>query len=172
MTLLRVVPSPRRWSSRASVSCDQSRVRRASTSGWRATSACAVTASVDALTAIEHRPDCDNADRGISLGIRLLADLRDIFDGARALATEDILTQLHALDAAPWADLKGQPLDARGLARLLDPYDITPAKVKVGGRALQGYRAEHLADAWTRYLPPPDLGEAEPAEPPEPEPPP
>ena len=33
----------------------------------------------------------DNADRGISLGIRLLADLRDIFDGARAMTTEDIL---------------------------------------------------------------------------------
>jgi hypothetical protein len=108
----------------------------------------------------------DNADRGISLGIRLLADLRDIFDGARALTTEDILAQLHALDAALWADLKGQPLDARGLARLLDPYDITPAKVKVAGQALQGYRAEHLADAWTRYLPPPDPAEAEPAEPP------
>jgi hypothetical protein len=111
----------------------------------------------------------DNADRGISLGIRLLADLRDIFDDARALATEDILTQLHELDAAPWADLKGQPLDARGLARLLDPYDITPAKVKVGGRPLQGYRSEHIADAWARYLPPPDSVEAEP---PEPEPPP
>jgi len=31
----------------------------------------------------------------------------------------------------PWGDLKGRPLDARGLARLLDPCDITPAKVKV-----------------------------------------
>jgi hypothetical protein len=113
----------------------------------------------------------DNADRGISLGIRLLADLHDIFRGQRAMTTEDILTQLHALDAAPWADLKGQPLDARGLARLLDPYDITPAKVKVNGRALQGYRAEHLADAWTRYLPPPDPAETEPAEPGEPHPP-
>ena len=49
----------------------------------------------------------DNADRGISLGIRLLADLRDIFGGARAMTTEDILTRLRALDAAPWADLKG-----------------------------------------------------------------
>ena len=73
-----------------------------------------------------------------------------------------------------WADLKGQPLDARGLARLLDPYDITPTKVKVSGKPLQGYRAQHLADAWTRYLPPPDTdpAEPEPAEPPEPEPPP
>jgi hypothetical protein len=113
----------------------------------------------------------DNADRGISLGIRLLADLRDSFSGSRAMTTEDILTRLHAMDAAPWADLKGQPIDARALARLLDPYEIAPAKVKVSGRSLQGYRAEHLADAWTRYLPP-IPAKAEPAEPPEPEPPP
>jgi hypothetical protein len=71
------------------------------------------------------------------------------------MTTDDILTALHALDAAPWADLKGVPLDARGLSRLLDPYDIKPTKVKVSGRSLQGYRANHLADAWTRYLPPP-----------------
>jgi hypothetical protein len=114
----------------------------------------------------------DNADRGISLGIRLLADMRAIFDGNRVMTTEDILTRLHALDAAPWAELKGQPIDARALARLLDPYEITPAKVKVAGRPLQGYRAEHLADAWTRYLPAPTPAEAEPAEPLEPEPPP
>ncbi len=114
----------------------------------------------------------DNAERGISLGIRLLADLRDIFGGARAITTEDILTRLRALDAAPWAELKGQPLDARGLARLLDDYDITSKKVKVDGRSAWGYRAEHLADAWTRYLPPPTPAETEPAEPPEPEPPP
>jgi hypothetical protein len=113
----------------------------------------------------------DNSDRGISLGIRLLADLHIIFGAHRTMTSEDILNRLHALDAAPWADLKGQPLDTRGLARLLAPYDITPAKVKVGGRALQGYRAEHLTDAWTRYLPPPTT-EPEPAEPPEPEPPP
>ena len=37
-------------------------------------------------------------------------------------------------------------------------------KVKVARKALQGYRAEHLADAWTRYLPS-ILAEAEPPEP-------
>jgi hypothetical protein len=94
----------------------------------------------------------DNADRGISLGIRLLADLRSIFDSARTMSTGEILTQLHALDAAPWADLKGAPLDARGLSRLLAPYDVEPVKVKTDGRSLQGYRADHLADAWARYL--------------------
>jgi hypothetical protein len=98
----------------------------------------------------------DNANRGISLGIRLLADLRGIFGNERAMTTGDILTQLHALDAAPWDDFKGQPLDARGLSRLLGAYDVEPVKVKVNGRSLQGYRADQLADAWARYTPPPE----------------
>ncbi|WP_431916327.1 DUF3631 domain-containing protein [Nonomuraea jabiensis] len=109
--------------------------------------------------------------RGVSLGIRLLADLRFIFDGAHALFTEDILTALWDLDNGPWANLKGKPLDARGLARLLDQYEVTSRKVKIGGKALQGYRADDLADPWARYLPAPSsasAGNPEPAEPPEP----
>jgi hypothetical protein len=93
-------------------------------------------------------------DRSISLGIRLLNDLHRIFADNRALFTEEILRRLHTLDDAPWADIKGAPLDPRALSRLLDQYEIHPAKVKIDGRSLQGYRAADLTDAWTRYLPP------------------
>ncbi|MBF8187461.1 DUF3631 domain-containing protein [Nonomuraea sp. K274] len=108
--------------------------------------------------------------RGVSLGIRLLADLRFIFDGARALFTEDILTALWDLENAPWSDLRGRPLDARGLARLLDQYEVAPTKVKINGKALMGYRADDLADPWARYLPAPaaPAGSPEPPEPAEP----
>ena len=72
------------------------------------------------------------------------------------------------LDAdAPWSDMHGKPLAERGLASMLKRYDIHPQKMKVDGRALQGYRREHLHDAWQRYLPP-SPKEAEPPEPPEP----
>jgi hypothetical protein len=110
----------------------------------------------------------EGADRGVSLGIRLLADLRRIFEHRITLATEEILEALHKLDDAPWADLRGQALDPRGLARLLSPYDVTATKVKIAGRSVRGYRHEDLADAWIRYLPPPPAAETEPAEPPEP----
>lgn len=109
-------------------------------------------------------------DRRVSLGIRLLADLKMIFKDAIALHTETILERLtrgeeHGLEAdAPWENLRGQPLGKRGLASMLKAYDVHPLKVKVGGLALQGYRREHLHDAWTRYLPE-DSGTAEPAEP-------
>lgn len=97
-------------------------------------------------------------DRRVSLGIRLLADLRIIFGDATALHTETILERLcngehWGLDAdAPWGELHGKPLGVRGLASMLKRYGVNSTKVKVEGRSLQGYRREHLWDAWTRYL--------------------
>jgi len=104
------------------------------------------------------------AGREASLGVRLLADLRRVFGEAEALSTEVILERLHDLTEAPWSDLRGKPLDPRGLARRLRGYEIASGKVKVAGKALQGYRREHLWDAWTRYLP----STPESPEPPEP----
>ena len=108
--------------------------------------------------------------REASLGVKLLADLRTVFGNADALSTEMILTSLYEIEESPWADLRGKPLDARGLARRLRQYDIFSVKVKVDNKALQGYRREHLWDTFARYLPPtrltPDLVEPpEPAEP-------
>jgi hypothetical protein len=109
-------------------------------------------------------------DRRASLGVRLLGDLRTIFGNHAALHTETILADLHrGEDAglapdAPWADLHGKPINVRQLASLLRPYGVSPTKVKVLGRSLQGYRREQLWDAWQRYLP---SVSAEP-EPPEP----
>jgi len=101
-----------------------------------------------------------------SLGVRLLTDLRDVFGPSQTLATETILTELHALPEAPWSDLRGKPLDSRGLARRLAAYEVRSTKVKIDGRPVQGYRREHLWDAWQRYVP---LTSAspEPVEPPE-----
>lgn len=107
----------------------------------------------------------------MSLGVRLLADLKRVFpSGVEALDTDTILHELHLGEAAgldadsPWNDLHGKPLAARQLAGLLKPYGINSTKVKVSGRALQGYRREHLHDAWQRYLPS-SPAQPEPAEP-------
>ena len=99
-------------------------------------------------------------DRRLSLGTRLLADLKVIFGDHVALHTETILERLHAgedagLDAdAPWSDLYGKPLNVRQLASILKPYNVSSTKVTISGRSLQGYRREHLWDQWQRYLPP------------------
>jgi hypothetical protein len=115
----------------------------------------------------------------------LLADLRLIFGEAEAMSTNAILSALNALDEAPWGDLRGKPLDARRLARLLRPYDVRPADVRVPvpgqpvalasatdsppsatsatEHVLKGYKREDLHDQWERYLPPPDAAEEPPA---------
>jgi hypothetical protein len=96
------------------------------------------------------------------LGVRLLGDLRIIFDEAISLHTETIVDRLlfgDGLDAdAPWSSLHGKTLDKRGLASMLKRYGVSPQKVTIEGRSLQGYRREHLWDAWHRYLPPASAG--------------
>jgi hypothetical protein len=90
-----------------------------------------------------------------SLGVALLRDLRAVFDEADVLATEELLKRLCALDESPWGDLRGKPLDARGLARRLRPYEVRPTTIRVGDATPKGYRQVDLHDAWTRYLPDP-----------------
>lgn len=105
--------------------------------------------------------------REASLGIRLLTDLKMVFANKITMSTADILNHLHAIEESPWANLKGQPLNANGLAYRLNQYEVASKKVKIDGKSLQGYRAEDLWDAWERYCPSPRQ-ETEPAEPPEP----
>jgi Protein of unknown function (DUF3631) len=87
-----------------------------------------------------------------SLGIKLLTDLRTVFGDFDSLATKSILAALCCLEEAPWGDLRGKPLDERGLARRLSAYGIKSASVRVGDSVLRGYRREDLHDTWSRYL--------------------
>lgn len=96
--------------------------------------------------------------RGGSIGVQLLADLRTVFGGAERLSTEMILQRLHDLEESPWGDLRGKPLDARGLSTRLRKYasQDNPIKPKVfrdGATTVRGYDAADLLDPWTRYLP-------------------
>ncbi len=101
----------------------------------------------------------DTGAHTTSLGVRLLADLKEIFTraGTGRLRTTDILTALCDLDEAPWGDLDGKPLDARRLAKELDRYGARPAPYKHDGKTVKGYQTtgpHGLTDAWDRYLPP------------------
>ena len=101
-------------------------------------------------------------DRRASLGVRLLADIRTIFEKAgnpEGLHTATILQRLvegsSLEDDAPWSDLRGKPIAVRGLATMLRKYGIRPKKVREPhGESLQGYERAALWDAWQRYLPP------------------
>lgn len=90
----------------------------------------------------------------VTLGIRLLSDLREVFGTHERLATVTILEALHALETAPWGSFRGEPIDARFLARQLEKYGVpTNNTFKIDGKPVKGYAREHLFDAWDRYLP-------------------
>lgn len=92
-----------------------------------------------------------------SLGVRLLADLRDVFGDQDVMSTETILGKLLALEESPWADLYGKPLNARGLANRLRQYEVRSTTVRIADSTPRGYKREDLWDAWSRYVgPPPD----------------
>jgi hypothetical protein len=89
-----------------------------------------------------------------SLGVRLLTDLRTLFNERETdrLFTEDIVNAMVAMDDAPWGDLLGKPLDARGLAQRLARYEVKPQLIRIDGRVQRGYTATALFDAWSRYV--------------------
>jgi Protein of unknown function (DUF3631) len=88
-----------------------------------------------------------------SLGVRLLGDLRQVFGNRDSMPTDTICNALCDIEEAPWADLRGKPIDARGLAGRLKPYGIKSRNVRVDEKiVLKGYERGDLLDAWQRYL--------------------
>jgi Protein of unknown function (DUF3631) len=91
-----------------------------------------------------------------SIGTRLLADARTVFEarGADVLLTAELLQGLDAMIEAPWGDIRGRPLDERGLARRLRPFGVRPHNVRpAAGVQGKGYGRSDFADSWKRYLP-------------------
>jgi hypothetical protein len=91
----------------------------------------------------------------VSLGIRLLADIHTVAGADEKVSTNALLERLNSLDEAPWGNIRGKSLDARGLARRLTPYGIHPKLVWVAGATVRGYELADFADAFGRYLPMP-----------------
>jgi hypothetical protein len=102
-----------------------------------------------------------------SVGVELLADLRDLFTAADTdrLASRDIIAALLTMDDAPWSGLADQPLGPRRLARELARYGVRPVTFDAKIGKAKGYvtyptsgkQAQlGLADAWLRYLPEPE----------------
>jgi hypothetical protein len=90
-----------------------------------------------------------------SVGMKLLADVRDVFAELDHLPTSDLLSRLHDLEESPWGEWYGKPLTARGLAKLLEPYRVGPQLRRLGGDRRRGYFRSDFTDAWGRYVPEP-----------------
>ena len=90
-----------------------------------------------------------------SLGVRLLADIRAVFNenGRNLLPTLDLLAALNDMEESPWAVIrKGNPLNAHGLARRLGRYGIAPTHHRDSSGTVRGYTRWDFLDTWSRYL--------------------
>jgi hypothetical protein len=89
-----------------------------------------------------------------SLGVRLLEDMRTVFVDSEKdyLSTESILAALVELEESPWGELRGKPLDARGLARRLTKYEVRSKTIRDGTVTAKGYDRSDFYDAWSRYV--------------------
>jgi hypothetical protein len=89
--------------------------------------------------------------------IWLLADIRAIFGerGVDRLASEKLVEALVAIEGQPWAEWnKGRSLTTNGLARLLKPFVIKPATIRIGDETAKGYYLTQFVEAFERYLDP------------------
>jgi hypothetical protein len=92
-------------------------------------------------------------DREPSLGVTLLQDCKTAFGSAVEMPSSLLISALVAMPEAPWGDLKGKPLDPRGLSARLREYGIKPKTIRIGDATPRGYCRSDFIDAWDRYLP-------------------
>lgn len=95
------------------------------------------------------------ADAESSMGARLLADIRDVFDGlpnVGFLPSAEIVNRLLKVGDGPWVSMeRGTELTQRTLATRLAPYGVRSRHNNA--KTARGYHLADFADAFARYLP-------------------
>jgi Protein of unknown function (DUF3631) len=90
-----------------------------------------------------------------STGVRLLADIRSIFDqhDVGQLFSATVVSGLHEIEDASWAEWHGKPISKNAIARILKRYEIHPTKLRIADSTANGYHRHDFEDTWKRYLP-------------------
>lgn len=106
--------------------------------------------------------DCDTTQ---SMGTRLLADIKAVFDtkNTERISTSDLLKALCEDEEKPWATFnKDNALTARQLGNMLETYDIKSRNLRFGGQVLRGFTREQFDEAFASYLADSDTSAATP----------
>jgi hypothetical protein len=91
-----------------------------------------------------------------SLGVHLLADIREVLAARDRITTKELIAGLVADEEGPWCAYgkKGDPITPRALADVLRPFGIESRSIRLDdGKTPKGYLAEQFADPFARYLP-------------------
>jgi putative DNA primase/helicase len=106
-----------------------------------------------------------------AVGVKLLRDVRDLFDQRREAAQQtgvrprnvdrmssvQLVETLGALAERPWSEFRrGKAITQAQLAKLLKGFGIASKSIRVdvsgGERVVRGYEREQFEEAFTRYL--------------------
>jgi hypothetical protein len=86
-----------------------------------------------------------------SLALRLLLDMREVWSESEPkIFTAELLQRLKRIEDGPWAS--DERFDGRRLSRLLRPFGITAATVRIGAETRKGYTWQDAEAAFARYL--------------------
>ena len=93
-----------------------------------------------------------------SLRIMLLADIQQVFTDER-IFSKGLIELLTHLAERPWPEVcRGKPITERWLARNLAAFRIRPKLLRIGDDdPARGYEKADFTDAYTRYLPKPEI---------------
>jgi hypothetical protein len=111
-----------------------------------------------AAVALSQR-DTDDSE---SLGVRLLADCRQVFDGMERISSARLIELLCLIEESRWTEKWWDPREGKAktgapanLAWHLRRYGIRSETLRFDdGDRLKGYRKDRFEDVWNRYLSP------------------
>jgi Protein of unknown function (DUF3631) len=116
----------------------------------------------DARAALVEVFGTERLDQQESLRIRLLADVKSVFEQQdakarkplRQISTKTLLRRLCEIDDAPWRHYYGRRLEPRDLAALLRQYGIHSTLIRVPKKEnpMKGYKRDDFYEPWKRYL--------------------
>ncbi len=93
-------------------------------------------------------------DQDLSVGVRLLVDIRTVVANLERIASADLAGKLNGLDESGWGGWhEGKGMNQRDLAGRLRAYGIDSKNLKMSdGSVLKGYDRADFDDAFARYL--------------------
>ena len=87
-----------------------------------------------------------------SLGVTLLSDIREVFEGEEMLSRQ-LIEKLSAREESPWKGYDhGKEMTMRQLANLLKPYGVHTRDVRLSGEHGRGYRLADFQKPFRSYI--------------------
>jgi hypothetical protein len=103
----------------------------------------------------------DRRRQDASPGIKLLAHIKDLFQGEKMFCG-DLVHALNELDDAPYGGWNlNAGISTRELGKKLVPYGIRAKSIRIENTKSKGYERAQFEDSWGRYFPqiPPSKGD-------------